>query len=342
MAKQAPSELRFDPVSRDWVVIATGRARRPSSFKKKDRATLPSLKKDCPFESLDNQEHPTLMLYKGREVAVPRNEKLPKDWTTVFLPNKYPAFTPEGDFVTRIEGPYEVTDGVGFHEVIVTRDHDKDIEDFTQGAAEELVEGYKRRYLALKEYPFVNYVAIFKNKGPVAGASIAHPHSQLMAIPILDPDIQRSLKGSEEYAKEHKGGCVHCAMLDWDLKDKSRIVFENEHMVALCPFASQVAFEIRIYPKQHSAYFEEISSEGISSFAEAMRKTFLKLSKALGDPDYNYFIHTAPADEGAYDYYHWHLEVLPKTSTWAGFELGTGIPISTIEPEEAASYLNKQ
>lgn len=339
--KQLPSELRYNTVSRDWVVIATGRARRPDSFKKNHRFALPSLKKDCPFERLDSQEHPTLMMYKGRELPAPLGKGALKEWTTVSLPNKFPAFASSTEFVTRMRGPYEVTDGAGFHEVIVTKDHKKDVPQFSQPEAEELVEIYRRRYLALKEYPFVNYISIFKNKGPAAGASVAHPHSQLMAIPILDPDIKRSLAGSKEYFEGHESECVHCMMLEWDLKEKSRIVFENDCMVALCPFASKVAFEIRIYPKKHSAYFEWITQHEIPCFAEALRKVLSKLSKALNDPDYNYFIHTAPADKGSYDYYHWHVEILPKTSTWAGFELGTGIPISTIEPENAAAFLKK-
>ncbi|MDP2735075.1 MAG: DUF4921 family protein [bacterium] len=340
-SKQFPSELRYDPVSKDWVVIATGRARRPNSFKKNHRASLPSSKKDCPFERLDLQEHPTLMMYKGRELPVLSGRELPGEWTTVSLPNKFPAFSPQGRLITRIQGPYEATDGAGFHEVIVTEDHAKDIPQFSQLQAEELVEAYRRRYLALKEYPFVNYISIFKNKGPAAGASVAHPHSQLMAIPVLDPDIQRSLSGSKEYAEAHDGECIHCRMLEWDAKEKSRVVFENDCIIALCPFASKVAFELRIYPKKHSGYFEWITQHEIPCFAEALRKVLRKLSRALNDPDYNYFIHTAPADKGSYDYYHWHLEILPKTSTWAGFELGTGIPISTIEPENAAAFLRK-
>jgi len=340
--KTGPSELRFDPVSQDWVVIATGRARRPSSFAKNHREVLPVSKKNCPFENLASQEHPTLMLYQGEEVPTFKGRKLPTNWTTVFLPNKYPAFSLKGRFVTRIVGPYEATDGVGFHEVVVTKDHKKDIPDLPQNLVVELVQGYVRRYVAFKDYPFVNYIAIFKNKGPAAGASLAHPHSQLMAIPILDPDIQRSLAGSEAYAKANGGACAHCAMVAWDRKDKSRIVFENKCMVALCPFASQVAFEIRVYPKRHTEHFESITEHEIACFAEAMRKVLRKLSLGLKNPDYNYFIHTAPADKGSYDYYHWHLEILPKTSTWAGFELSTGIPISTLEPEEAAAYLRKQ
>jgi UDPglucose--hexose-1-phosphate uridylyltransferase len=131
-------------------------------------------------------------------------------------------------------------------------------------------------------------------------------------------------------------------MVEWDRKEKTRIVYENEQYIALCPFASRVAFEVRIYPKKHAAYFER-SGDGVrESFADALLVTMQKLHKGLNDPDYNYFLHTAPADGGDHGHYHWHWEILPRTSTWAGFELGTGIEISTIEPAQAALYLAKQ
>ena len=195
--------------------------------------------------------------------------------------------------------------------------------------------------MALRKEKGVKYISLFKNKGKTAGASLAHPHSQMIAIPVTDPDIERSLRGSKEYYHENKE-CVHCVMLDWDRKDKKRIVFENEHFIAVCPFASRIAFEIRIYPKRHSAYFEQINEEERDALAETFSKTLKKFHKALNDPDYNYFLHSAPFDGRDNDHYHWHWEILPRSSIWAGFEWGTGIEISTIEPEKAAAYLRKQ
>lgn len=342
MAKQAksPSELRYDLVSKDWVVVATGRARRPNDFAKNNRQKLPETKKDCPFETLDDQEHPTAAFFKGKEVSFEKGT-IPRQWSAIALPNKYPAFAPGKSLRERKVGPYKVMDGVGFHEVILTKDHKKDIPQFTQVQVKELIDLYQHRYLEFKKEPLVNYISIFKNKGAGAGASVAHPHSQIMATPVRDPDIQRSLSGSAEYFKKEKT-CIHCLMLEWDLKDKQRIVFETDCFTVVCPFASRVSFEIRVYPRKHSAYFERIEEHEKVCLAKAFQAALRKLSKALKDPDYNYFLHTAPADKGNHDHYHWHFEILPKTSTWAGFELSTGIEISTIEPEKAAAFLRKQ
>lgn len=339
MAKRFPSELRFDLVSKDWVIIATGRARKPTTFQKNHKLHLELKQKECPFDTLKEQEETTSAFLNGERISIPRNTYL-KDWTTVSILNKYPAFSHGTSIKTRHVGPYEVMDGVGHHEVIVTRDHKKDIPDFSIEKVRELIEVYHQRFLELMQDKLVNYITIFKNKGAAAGASVAHPHSQMLAIPVTDPDLQRSMRGSLQYQQE-RNRCVHCAMLNWDREDKTRIIFENKGFVAVCPFASRVAFEIRIYPTKHSAYFEKIDDKQKDLFAQALQVTLKKLKKALKDPDYNYFIHTSPVDGENHDHYHWHLEILPKTSTWAGFELGTGIEISTIEPEKAAEFLRK-
>ena len=336
-----PSELRLDLVSKDWIVVATGRARRPETFRKKSRVfPLEWSKAKCPFENLDDQEHPTHAYYKGKEINI-SSKTAPKLWTTLSLPNKYPAFFPSKSMKTRLIGPYQVMDGVGFHEVILTRDHKRDIPEFSLSEVAELIDIYHARYVDLMNKEFVNYISIFKNKGPEAGATVAHPHSQLIATPITDPDIEKSLAGSREFF-ESRQECVHCLMLEWDMKDGKRIIFENDCAVAVCPFASVVAFEIRIFPKKHLSYFERITDHQKKCLAEAFSQVMKMLYKALKDPDYNYFLHTAPVDNKDYSYYHWHWEILPKTTTWAGFEIGTGIEISTIEPERAAEFLKKQ
>ncbi|HZX50335.1 MAG TPA: DUF4931 domain-containing protein [Candidatus Paceibacterota bacterium] len=345
-SKKFPSELRFDPVSKDWVLVATGRARRPETFRTElrngTRKQWEAAQKACPFDNLDTQERPTYALLRGKEVELPAgNMRVPIQWTTIALPNKYPAFAPQESFHTRLVGPYQAADGVGFHEVIVTKDHKKDIPQFSLSQTKELMDMYHARYVALQDAEFVNHISIFKNKGPKAGATVAHPHSQLIATPITDPDIVRSLEGSMRYFEQNQK-CIHCVMLAWDLQDKKRIVYANDHFVVVCPFASRVAFEIRLYPSKHASYFENTNDAQRESLAEALLITMKKLFKGLKDPDYNYFLHTAPADGGNYDHYHWHWEILPKTSTWAGFELGTGIEISTIEPEKAAEFLRKQ
>ncbi len=316
-SKKFPSELRFDIVSKNWVVIAIARARRPESFSENGHVQSLGSKEDCPFETLP---------FENR--------------FAISVPNKYPAFFPFKSPMTRLVGPYQVMDGVGFHEVLVTKDHVRDIGDFSLEETKELIDLYQDRYSALMKEEFVNYIAIFKNKGPKAGATLMHPHSQLIATPVLNPDIQRSLAGSKEFYEKNKK-CVHCVMLEWELRDKERVVYENECFAALCPFASTVAFEVRLYPKAHLSNFEKVTEKEKACFAQALSEAMKKIKKALQDPDYNYFLHTAPIDGEDYAHYHWHLEILPKTSTLAGFEMGTGIFISTIEPEKAAAFLRR-
>ncbi|PIQ74615.1 MAG: galactose-1-phosphate uridylyltransferase [Candidatus Portnoybacteria bacterium CG_4_8_14_3_um_filter_44_10] len=322
------SELRFNLVCKDWVVIATGRAKRPETFARdKSEREQDTSRDNCPFCDLGTQALPVLE-YKNQA----------GEWTLAVVSNKFPAFSLGESLRERAEGPYSLMDGLGFHEVVVLRDHDRHISELSVPEIAQLLHAYQERYLELMNEKFVNYVSIFHNYGREAGASIYHPHSQIIAIPIIDPDLQRSLNGSRQFF-EMQGRCVHCAIIEWDREDKRRIVFENEHFVVLCPFASKVAFEVRIYPKEHRSYFERIKNGEQESLAEALKVALGKIYKALNDPPFNFFIHTSPCDGKDYAHYHWHLVIFPKTSVWAGFELGAGIEISTIEPEKAAEYL---
>lgn len=322
------SELRFDLVSKDWVIIATGRARRPETFAQQKRVKEEDSEKECPFCSPE--------ILKG-EVLLRYNQPS-EDWSLIVVPNKFPAFSRGQRLNERAEGPYQIMDGIGFHEVVIFKDHQRQIAQFSLAEIRQVLDAYQERYLDLMNEKLVNYISIFHNQGREAGASISHPHSQIIAMPVTDPDLTSSLVGSHQFF-ETQGKCVHCAMLDWDREDGRRIIFENDKFVVLAPFASRVAFEVRIYPKEHHAYFERIKDEEKDQLAEALESALSKIYKGLNDPAYNFFIHTAPCDGKNYDHYHWHFEVLPKTSIWAGFELGTGMEISTIEPEKAAEYL---
>jgi len=230
-------------------------------------------------------------------------------------------------------------DGAGFHEVIITRDHKKHLALLPIEKVEEVIKAYQERYLALMEHKCVNYISIFHNHGREAGATIPHPHSQLIAMPILPSDIRRSLQGAKTYREEHNR-CVHCTMLKWE-REERRSIFQNEHFIVYAPFVPRTAFELRIYPREHKSNFEKISKTERKYLAEALWWALYKLYKGLKDPAYNFFIHTAPCDGKDYKYYHWHFEIWPKTAIWAGFELGTGIEISTIEPEEVAKFLRR-
>ena len=334
-----PSELRLDLVSRDWVVIATGRARRPETFKEEKKEKRRAEKKKCPFCKITSQENPTLVFVKGKKYPLKDWSKLPSDWSLVVVPNKYPAFLPYPKLEKRVEGGiYQKVNAVGYHEVVITRDHKKDIDELPREKIKEVFDAYQERYLALKDKRFVNHIFIFHNHGPKAGASIAHPHSQIITTPHIDTDLENALSRAEQYFKEKKH-CVYCRMNKWEIKSKKRIVYENEEFVAVCPFASKTAFQVIISPKKHLSYFEEITEKEKKFLADAFYVVFRKINKGLNNPDYNFYLHSAPCDGKDHNYYHWHWTILPKTSVWAGFEVEARMEISTIEPEEAAKYL---
>ncbi len=335
-----PSELRLDLISKDWVVIATGRAKRPEAFKKERRPEIKVSKKDCPFCNIETQEKPILVFSSGKKTLL--KNKIPQNWSTIVIPNKFPAFLPHPDFHKKIEGNlYETMNAVGFCELVVTRDHEKSLALLTKEQIKEVMDSYQERYLNLMKKKFVNYVSIFHNHRAEAGASQSHPHSQIVTSPLIDVDLRNALLNSEKYFKK-TGKCIYCQMNEWEKKNKKRIVFENKDFSVVCPFASKAAFEVIISPKRHLPYFENITEKEKWELSEAFQISLKKLYKALNDPAYNFYLHTAPCDNEKYPFYHWHWTILPKTSTWAGFEIGTRMEISTIEPEKAAEYLRRQ
>jgi len=331
-----PSELRLDLISGDWVVIATGRAKRPEMFKREKREKEKALKKFCPFCHIETQEPPILIFNKGKKVPDFKN------WSTCVIPNRFPAFLPQPKWEKKVAaGLYQTMNAVGFCELVVTRDHEKSLARLSIENIKEVIDSYQERYLGLMGKPFVNYISIFHNEGFGAGASQSHPHSQIITTPLIDVDLQRALSNSENYYKKTRK-CIYCQMNGWEEGVKKRVVFENKDFLVVCPFASKAAFEMIISPKRHLSYFEKITEKEKWGLSEAFKVALSKLYKALNDPDYNFYLHTAPCDGKKYPYYHWHFTILPKTGTWAGFELGARMEISTITPEKAAEYLRKQ
>lgn len=326
------SELRQDIVSGDWVVIATGRAKRPDDFADFQRIRDDKGIENCPFEEPDAS---------GQEKDVLLYHRSDGEWTLRIFPNKYPAFSSGKLTRSLSEGPYFAMPGLGYHEIIVTRDHYHQLATMDVMEIAEVFDAYQDRYLELMNKKNVNYIAIFHNHGKEAGASIPHPHSQLMAIPVIAPYIKLELDGAERYYKSNRH-CAYCVMAEYESDEGKRVIFENEEFIAFCPFASRAAFEVWVVPKHHSPYFERINDDQKVKLAEVFQKGLGSIFKALNDPPYNFYIHTSPCDGKDYPHFHWHIEILPHTAIWAGFELDTGIEISTIQPEVAAEFLRKQ
>jgi len=333
------SEFRYDVASKDWVLIASARGKRPGAFKLKKRKIIKTPKSKCPFCQIKTQEKPVLIFSNNKKV--PLSDKIPKNWTTIVIPNKYPAVSPSEKLKEYSEGKlYKKISATGFHELVITRDHDKQIPQFNINEIKELIDAYQSRYLSLKKAKFVNHISIFHNHGVEAGASVVHPHSQIITTPLIDSDLNNALESSKKYFSKNKK-CLYCEMAKLERKRKKRIVFENKHFLVLCPFASKSAFQMIITPKKHLSHFEDITEEEKVSLAQAFKIAFSKFYKVLSDPAYNFYLHTAPCDGEKHKYYHWHWTILPKTATMAGFEIGTRMEISSIEPEKSAQILRK-
>jgi UDPglucose--hexose-1-phosphate uridylyltransferase len=236
-------------------------------------------------------------------------------------------------------GPYKIVDGVGRHELVITRDHNKNITALSNGELHNLFKIFRNRFKFFEEDACSNYASLFQSYGPTAGGSLYHPHYQLLSLPIVPPDIRRSLEGSLRYYREN-GECVHCGIIKFEMKNSSRVVYENDCTVVIAPFASRAPYELRIFPKQHQSRFEYSPDNVLLCTADALVKVLTAIKEKLGDPDYNFFLHTSPFHgKQEYSHYHWHMEVIPKLSLFGGFEWSTGIDINSVDPDEAAELL---
>ncbi len=329
-----PTELRYDLASGNWVVVAAGRSKRPETFKTESKKRSDS--DNCPFCNEEAYEH---FIEATTDGETTKKGILPEDWSVAVIPNKFPAFFPGKELKEKIKGGlYKRMNAIGYHEVIITEDHQRALGEMSFKEARDLFLTYRNRYRDLKDKEHVNYISIFHNHGSEAGASIAHPHSQLATTPLIDVDLKSALKISYEYRKE-EDSCLHCDMQRWEKEEGERIVYENEEFLVLCPFASKVAFQLVVTPKKHLSNFEEINEDLLDSLTDAFLRAMNMLNKGLGDPPYNFYLQTAPCDGKDYDHYHWHWTILPRTAVFAGFEFGARMEISTIKPETAAQHL---
>jgi UDPglucose--hexose-1-phosphate uridylyltransferase len=225
------------------------------------------------------------------------------------------------------------------HDLVITRDHDKNFADLSLNEAAKVLEILQKRYRTLGRDKCLLYTSAFFNWGPTAGASLYHPHYQVLTLPILPSDFRRSLTGLEAYYKKHRL-CAHCVMLKEELKHKKRIVAENAGALLVAPFVSREAYEIRVFPKKHLPHFEHTPLKDLRYVAAMLQSGIKRVRQRLGDPDFNFFIHSAPLGHNReYGYYHWHIEIIPKVSIFGGFELSTGVDINVIDPERAAAVL---
>lgn len=331
------NEFRQDIVSGDWVLFSTSRAR--GHIKKEAKFYQP--KEGCPFEDLraSGNEDPVMVFNRGSRSDLEAFRA--GNWTTLVVPNKHPAVMPGLCPPPVKKGPFPKMVATGFHDLVITKDHDKSFCCFSPEEIGEVLTVYRERYKEIAKDECGVYILIFHNRGPSAGATIYHNHSQILSTPILPPDILRSIKGSESYFREH-GKRVHEEMLKWEIKEGKRIIYDDGHFTVFCPFVSKTPYEIRIFPKKFNPRFETITEEEIRALSNALNSVLKKMDKALDEPDFNFYIHTAPTRKNHHDeYYHWHMEIVPRLSIVGGLELGADVYVNVIDPDEAAELLRK-
>lgn len=332
------SVIRQDLSTKDWTIFSEKRGERPYDLKKKKKyKEQKKYDPNCPFCAGNEEKTPEpLLVINGG-----------KHWAVRVVKNKFPAVQSmeafdEGSFEERhSEGPYMSIDGIGEHEVIIESPfHDDNIINMETEHVKKLVKAYRQRFIDVSSQFKNQLVIIFKNHGIKAGASLEHAHSQLVAIPFVPEYIRNKMAESKNYFDD-TGRCVYCDIIKHETEAGKRIVYENEGFAALAPYASSVPYNIIIYPRRHMACFAEIDDSGLSGLAEILQEVLGRLYVLLDDPDYNFVIDNSTMDQCGTSYYHWHLEIMPRLNTRAGFEIGSGMSINHIMPETCADRLRK-
>jgi UDPglucose--hexose-1-phosphate uridylyltransferase len=318
-------EIRFDPLKNVRVLIAPGRQSRPIqlNFGDHDRG-----RDKCPFcEGREAMTPPEIWSLS----ADPNRQPNTPGWLVRVIPNKYPALMGE-------EKPrkvchntiYESMEGTGYHELVIeTPDHDTDLSEHPIDNLTEIFKVYRFRYRELWSKPIVKYVQIFRNWGPLAGASLPHPHTQILAMPFVPEYPMRELHAMKKRP-------ILCEMVDNELREGKRVVRETADFVAFTPFASRFAFETWIVPKEHRVDFGEATDDELKQIADIFKSIIQALKRHMGDFSYNLIIHSMPDK-----YFHYHIEITPRIAGLAGFEVGTGVNINTVLPEDAAWIIRK-
>jgi len=325
------SNIRKDPLSGRWVVIAENRDKRPIEF---ERAAVRRSSMRCPFCVGNEQDTPTAIANYQLSGA-----KDSADWQVRVVPNKYPAFNGATDVGRSADGAYESMHSVGSHEVIIeSPKHYSSVTDLTREEGALVFSVYRDRLLDQSKSQNVSYALVFKNSGPAAGASLEHLHSQLIATPFLPTDVQLEIDNSSRFY-ERENECLLCTILNREIENKERIVAETNSFVALCPFASRFSHEVWILPREHKNRFETTGEDQLEELSDLVLDTIERLERALERPSYNWLLHNSPFDINTSDHYHWHIEVFPRNSVVAGYELGSGCYINPTPPELAADKL---
>ncbi len=335
-------ELRYDFLQDTWILLAAARKGRPHDYQAPAEET--GGPDTCPFEP--GKEH-----YTPPEVFALRDPGTPPNspgWRVRVIPNKYPALHPQALPIPRPEGFHRALGGFGYHEVVVdTPQHFRHTDTWTLEEWKDFLVTLQARMRTLAQNPRVQYVQVFKNHGRAAGASRAHPHTQILALPLVPKEVRLRLRQMQAYYQEH-AACYLCQEALWEHEQGKRVVYENDAFIVYCPFSSRFPFEMRIVPKMHHHDFSIFPEAGLSLLGKGLQTALRALNRVLTHLPFNLLVHTSPSGHAlsAFDhpipvatYAHWYMEILPRLGVIAGFEVGTGCYINAVPPEEAASLL---
>jgi UDPglucose--hexose-1-phosphate uridylyltransferase len=333
------SELRKDPVIGRWVIIATERGKRPTDFVSVEEK-IGSV--SCPF--CEGNEYMTPPeIYAVRSGDTLANSR---GWKIRVVPNKFPALKVEGTVEREGMGMFDKMSGIGAHEIIIeSPEHNEHLHKRSADKIVFLLDTYQKRLVDLMRDIRLVYPMVFKNMGERAGATLDHPHSQIIATPVVPKRVREEIEGAQAYYG-YKMRCVFCDIIHEEQRFATRIVYENASFISICPYASRFPFEIWLMPKRHMSGYQMTTWQELIELADCMRITMKKLAQALGAPQYNFMLHTEPNKSvprffwpNIDDYYHWHFEIIPKLTRVAGFEWGTGFYINPTAPEDATEFL---
>jgi UDPglucose--hexose-1-phosphate uridylyltransferase len=326
------AQLRREPITRMWVVITDDHPKGPSDYLafKPPYQKMQEPKGPCPF-------------CPGNEGLTPGETFSAKTegtgWSVRAVPNKFPFFHVEGDFERRPEGMYDLMEAVGAHEIVIEApDHNQNLATMEPGHIEQILFAYRERLIDLEKDRRFEQFLIIKN---YPGIFNRHPHSHIMAMPVVPKRIDEEIWGTMDYF-HRKERCIFCDVIKEEISAKKRVILETVHFLAFCPFASRFPFETWIIPKVHAPDYHRITQEQMEDLAVAIQSLFICFRRLLSDPPYSLTFHTSPVKNPFHrSEYHWHIETRLRIGLREGFEWGTGFFVNPTPPEDAAAYLRE-
>ncbi len=331
------TELRRDPIVGRWVIAEIDNPLDVDAFYDFYVPVKKSNVEKCFFCPGKESATPPEVYALRQEGSQPNTD----GWQVRVIPNKFPALVIEGDIDSRPIGLYDISNGVGAHEVVVeTPDHFRTLADLEFEEMKQVLKAYFVRMQDLAKDKRFEYILVFKNFGVSAGASIEHDHSQLIALPMVPKNVKEELDGARAYF-DYRERCIFCDMWRQERDEGIRIVYENVDYITFCPFSARFPFEMWIVPKTHQSHFTEITDGQMLELAKALKDALIRLKLLLKNPPYNFVIHVAPLRKDCSDYYHWHIEIMPRIARVAGFEWGSGFYVLPTTPELCAQRLKR-